>query len=139
MLSPLAEAKGLSLTWEAQGPLSLYCDRRKCKQILVNLVCNGIKFTTRGGVQIYARRDPTEPRIGRLSVSDTGTGIRPEDVPRLFQEFEQLETPVEGAPAGSGLGLSLSRKLARLMGGDIEVQSEYGQGSTFTLRLGAAD
>ncbi len=140
MLTPLAEAKGLTLEWRDEAPpLSLYTERRRCKQILVNLVSNAIKFTSRGGVTLSAARDPAEPRFAGVRVTDTGVGIRPEDAARLFHDFEQLETlPAGSTGSSSGLGLSLSRKLARLMGGDVTVESTYGQGSTFTLRLEAA-
>jgi signal transduction histidine kinase len=140
MLTPLAEAKGLTLQWRDDGPpLNLYTERRRCKQILVNLVSNAIKFTSRGGVTLSAARDPDDSSYAGVRVTDTGVGIRPEDVPRLFHDFEQLEElPASSTGSSSGLGLSLSRKLARLMGGDVTVESTFGQGSTFTLRLEAA-
>ncbi|MBI3666696.1 MAG: GAF domain-containing sensor histidine kinase [Acidobacteria bacterium] len=138
MMTPLAEAKGLQLEWEGpEKPLVLRCDRQKCKQILVNLISNAVKFTARGGIRVRGGRNPADPKMGLISVADTGIGIRPEDLPRLFQEFQQLETPLGENDRGSGLGLSLSRRMARLMGGDIEVESRYRQGSTFTLKLEA--
>ncbi len=138
MMAPLAEAKGLSLEWQMPAqPLTLRCDPQRCKQILVNLVANAIKFTARGGVKVYGHRETSAAQTARISVSDTGAGMRPEDLPRLFQEFQQLGSEPVASTRGSGLGLSLSRQLARLMGGDIEVESIYGRGSTFTLRLNA--
>ena len=138
MMSPLAEAKGLTLKWQKPAePLTLCCDSQKCKQILVNLVSNAIKFTSRGGVKIFGHRDPAQPNVARIRVSDTGVGVLPEDLRLLFQEFQQLDSPYSEPSSGSGLGLSISRKLARLMGGDIEVESSYGKGSTFTLKLEA--
>ena len=138
MMTPLAEAKGLTLEWEGPStPLPLRCDRQKCKQILVNLITNAIKFTARGGIRISGRRDPSNPKAGLISVTDTGFGIRAEDIPLLFQDFQQLGTPAGESNRGSGLGLSISRRLARLMGGAIEVESRHREGSTFTLKLEA--
>ncbi len=138
MMAPLAEAKGLTLEWQApQEPLRLRCDRQKCKQILVNLVSNAIKFTTRGSVTVYGHRDTLRPQRAQIRVADTGVGLRTEDLPLLFQDFQQVGAAGAGVLRGAGLGLSLSRELARRMGGDIEVESAYGRGSTFTLNLEA--
>jgi signal transduction histidine kinase len=135
MMGPLAEAKGLTLEWQPPAPpIALSCDAQRCKQVLVNLLSNAIKFTTRGRIRVEARR---AARQARISVSDTGIGVKTEDLPLLFEEFQQVGTPLASVFRGSGLGLSLSRELARLMGGDIEVQSVFGQGSTFTLVLEA--
>lgn len=137
MLSPLARAKRLSLdVGQPIEPLIVRCDRQRSKQILVNLVSNAIKFTARGRIQVSGFRDAALPHHARIAVSDTGIGLRPDQVPLLFQEFQQLPSPYQHL--GTGLGLAISRKLARLMGGDIEVQSDYGQGSTFTLTLETA-
>ena len=81
-------------------------------------------------------RDQALPQHACIAVSDTGIGLRPDQVPLLFQEFQQLPTPYQNL--GTGLGLAISRKLARLMGGDIEVESDFGHGSTFTLKLETA-
>jgi two-component system sensor histidine kinase BarA len=102
----------------------------------VNLVSNAIKFTARGHIQVSGFRDATTPQRARIAVSDTGIGLRPDQVPLLFQEFQQLPTPYQHL--GAGLGLAISLKLARLMGGDIEVESDLGRGSTFTLKLETA-
>jgi signal transduction histidine kinase len=112
------------------------CDRQRSKQILVNLVSNAIKFTAHGHIEVSGFRDAAIPHRARIAVSDTGIGLRPDQVPLLFQEFQQLPTPYQHL--GTGLGLAISRKLARLMGGDIEVESDYGHGSTFTLKLETA-
>lgn len=137
MMAPLARAKRLELDIVREQPepqpLMVRCDRQRSKQILVNLVSNAIKFTARGRIQVSGFRDAAIPRRARIAVSDTGIGLRPEQVPLLFQEFQQLPTPSQHL--GTGLGLAISRKLARLMGGDIEVESDYGHGSTFTLKL----
>ncbi|HUO32638.1 MAG TPA: GAF domain-containing sensor histidine kinase [Bryobacteraceae bacterium] len=134
MMAPLARAKRLALDVSATAePLMVRCDRQRSKQILVNLVSNAIKFTPRGHIQMSGSRDDAVPQHARIAVSDTGIGLRPEQVPLLFQEFQQLPTPYQ--ELGTGLGLAISRKLARLMGGDIEVESDFGRGSTFTLTL----
>jgi signal transduction histidine kinase len=137
MLAPLARAKRLKLdVAEPREPLIVRCDRQRSKQILVNLVSNAIKFTARGHIQVSGFRDTAVPPHAHIAVSDTGIGLRPDQLPLLFQEFQQLPSPYQHL--GTGLGLAISRKLARLMGGDIEVQSEYGHGSTFTLMLETA-
>lgn len=137
MMAPLARAKRLQLdAAEPAEPLIVRCDRQRSKQILVNLISNAIKFTAQGHIHVSGFRDPAAPHDARIAVSDTGIGLRPDQVPLLFQEFLQLPTPYQHM--GTGLGLAISRKLARLMGGDIEVESDYGHGSTFTLKLVAA-
>jgi two-component system, sensor histidine kinase LadS len=134
MMTPLAQAKHLELdSPQPHEPLNVRCDRQRCKQILVNLVSNAIKFTAQGHIQVHGFRDSAIPHRARIAVSDTGIGLRPEQLPLLFQEFQQLPTPYR--QFGTGLGLAISLKLARLMGGDIEVESSYGHGSTFTLML----
>jgi signal transduction histidine kinase len=141
MMAPLARAKRLELRVVSEPraphqPLMVRCDRQRSKQILVNLVSNAIKFTPRGRIQVSGFRDTASPHRARIAVSDTGIGLRPDQVPLLFQEFQQLPTPYQHL--GAGLGLAISRKLARLMGGDIEVESDFGRGSTFTLELETA-
>jgi signal transduction histidine kinase len=137
MMAPLAQAKRLELDCrEPNDPLPVRCDRQRCKQILVNLLSNAIKFTPRGHIRVSGFRDESVPRRTRIAVSDTGIGVRSDQLPLLFQESQQLPTPYQHL--GTGLGLSISRKLARLMGGDIEVESDYGHGSTFTLMLESA-
>jgi len=138
MMAPLARAKrlGLDIVRGPREPLMVRCDRQRSKQILVNLVSNAIKFTAKGHIEVSGFRDATVPHGARIAVSDTGIGLRPDQVPLLFQEFQQLPTPYQSL--GTGLGLAISRKLARLMGGDIEVESDFGHGSTFTLKLETA-
>jgi signal transduction histidine kinase len=137
MMAPLAQAKRLELDIrEPHERLMVRCDRQRSKQILVNLLSNAIKFTARGHIEVRGFRDAAIPHRARIAVSDTGIGLRPDQVPLLFQEFQQLPTPYQHL--GAGLGLAISRKLARLMGGDIEVESDFGRGSTFTLKLETA-
>ena len=133
---PLAERKGLALRLEAPGELgALESDRRRVEQILLNLLQNGVKFTERGEVALAAERLP-EDRV-RLRVTDTGVGIRPEDLASLFQPFKQLDSTLTRQHEGTGLGLAICRRLAHLLGGEIGVESVWGRGTTFSLELPA--
>jgi signal transduction histidine kinase len=103
----------------------LRTDRRMLSQIVLNLVNNAIKFTERGTVLVFVRRDSAgDKNAVEIGVRDTGSGIRPEDQAKLFAALE-----------GPALGLHLSQKLAEVLGGRIECRSKYGVGSTFTLRI----
>lgn len=115
--------------------LAVMGDAQRARQILLNLLSNAVKFTDRGKVTVRARRVGEAVQI---DVQDEGIGIAQADLSRLFGEFQQVRTGDARQYAGSGLGLSLSRKMARLMLGDITVRSEEGRGSTFTLTLPAA-
>jgi signal transduction histidine kinase len=131
-LKPLAEKRKLSIALKLPDPpISFTTDYRALKQIVLNLANNAIKFTDQGGLTLSvhphhaSQRDELEFRV-----VDTGVGIKPDDRERLFRLFSQLD----GAPReGSGLGLHLSRKLAEMLGGRIEFDSEYGKGSRFSL------
>jgi signal transduction histidine kinase len=118
------------------GAGRLATDVAKVRTILRNLVHNAIKFTSDGEISVNFER-----RAGELHVAvrDTGVGIATEDREKIFEPFRQLDGSVTRAHGGVGLGLALSRKLARLLGGDIEVEGNRGIGSTFTLRLPAGD
>jgi signal transduction histidine kinase len=131
---PLAEKKGLTLLAELAPNLGeVSSDRRRVEQILLNLLGNAIKFTDKGQVILVAEVDP-ERRV-RLSVRDTGIGIKTEDLRELFQPFRQVDTGLGRNHEGTGLGLAICRRLADLMGADIRAESVYGVGSTFTLTL----
>ena len=110
----------------------------RIRQALLNLASNAVKFTERGVVNIVAAR---ETEAGRdwivLRVSDTGIGMTPEQIARLFQEFTQADSSTTRKYGGTGLGLAISRRFCRMMGGDITVESAPGRGSTFTVRLPA--
>jgi signal transduction histidine kinase len=136
-LLPSAEAKGLELKMTVpQDELVFTTDRRALSQILFNLASNAIKFTERGAVSIVLARESINGKTWtQLSVHDTGIGIRPEDQPKLFQPFTQVERIGSRRHQGTGLGLQVSQKLAELLGGQINFKSEYGKGSTFTLSL----
>lgn len=129
----IAADKGLRLrVIVPDAPMPLKTDGAKLEQILVNLVVNAIKYTDVGEVLVEAapRHDALEIRV-----SDTGVGIAPEDIDRVFIEFEQATQQDGLTRPGAGLGLAISRRFADLLGGTIEVESVLGQGSTFTLTL----
>jgi PAS domain S-box-containing protein len=132
-LEPQASAKGLAFEVRVTaGEVRALTDRRAVSQIVLNLAQNAIKFTDTGGVRVELReRDATL----EIAVEDTGIGIRMEDQDRLFQAFRQVHDPAARRQEGTGLGLSLSQKLAQLLGGRIVARSEPGQGSVFTLIL----
>jgi protein-histidine pros-kinase len=133
-LRPQAEAKGLEFTATVPQGLTVRTDRRALSQIIINLANNAIKFTERGSVRIRAeRREDNGSRALEISVEDTGVGIRPEDQAKLFAAFSQVDAKT--GQEGTGLGLHLSQKLAGALGGRIELESEYGRGSTFTIVL----
>ncbi len=135
-LRPQAEAKGLEFTVSVPRVLTLRTDRRALSQIVINLANNAIKFTERGSVRIRAeRREENGHRALEITVEDTGIGLHPEDQAKLFAAFSQVEAKTGPSLEGTGLGLHLSQKLAEALGGRIELESEYGRGSTFTLVL----
>jgi signal transduction histidine kinase/CheY-like chemotaxis protein len=135
MLRPLLVNDAVSLTFDASSDLPpLHTDESKVSQILRNLLSNALKFTERGEVRVSASRAPDDDAVV-FSVADTGIGIAREDQERIFQEFGQLENPVQHRVRGTGLGLPLSRKLAELLGGRLTVTSALGVGSTFVARI----
>ena len=127
----LREGKSIELVVDAPAGLALVSDAQRVRQILLNLLSNAIKFTEEGQVKV-AIADGEEVRV---AVSDTGLGIPEHLLPELFKEFSQLETGDGKRYAGTGIGLALSRRLAHALGGEIEVTSKVGTGSTFTLVL----
>ena len=135
-LRPLAEAKHLEfIVRPPEDGITLFSDRRKLSQIAINLIGNAIKFTEKGSVSVeFGQRREHGRLLTELRVSDTGNGITPEQQARLFQAFTQLDTGSRHYE-GTGLGLHLSQKLAHLIGGRIELASEFGKGSTFTLTV----
>ncbi|HEX4509070.1 MAG TPA: PAS domain-containing protein, partial [Burkholderiaceae bacterium] len=151
LLRERAEAKHIDLTLELDPALPLQCagDPLRTQQVLVNLLSNAIKFTETGGVCAWVGIEPaildlrasddaianTSPRQIVFRVRDSGIGIEPAQMARLFRAFQQADTSTTRRFGGTGLGLAISRRLAQLMGGDIRVHSQPGIGSTFELRL----
>ena len=117
------------------GPLT--ADSLRLKQILLNLLSNACKFTKEGEIALRARKVVDGHAWIELAVADTGIGLTAEQQAKLFQDFAQADSLTARRYGGTGLGLALSRKLARMMGGDVTVASEPGQGSVFTVRMPA--
>lgn len=135
MLRPLLLADDVRLVFEEpDSPLMLVSDEGKISQILRNFISNAIKFTEKGEIRISARLDEQTKEVA-FSVADTGIGISDGDQSRIFEEFTQLPNPMQKRVKGTGLGLPLCRRLARLLGGDVQVRSVLGEGSTFTAVL----
>lgn len=140
-LASFAEEKGLTFSSAvAENAEYVTTDRRSLRQILINLTDNAIKYTEKGAVTIDARKIVEDGYAALIvSVADTGIGIKSEDIERIFEAFEQVDATGARRPAGTGLGLHLSRGLATLLGGELRAVSEYGVGSTFTLVLPLAE
>jgi signal transduction histidine kinase len=134
LMRPLQHSDEVALVFDAPdlAPL-LYTDEGKVSQVLRNYISNALKFTERGEVRVSAQYDQTATVVFR--VSDTGIGIAPEDQGRLFHEFGQVPNRLQSKVRGTGLGLSLSKRLGELLGGSVGMESTPGQGSTFWLRL----
>ena len=133
MLAPKAKAKGLSFSVETAEPPPVLGDPTRLQQALLNFAANAVKFTERGHVSLRVREDArTDGNVTlRFEVEDTGVGISPEAMPKLFGAFEQADSSTTRKYGGTGLGLAITRKIAQLMGGDVGVSSTEGQGSTF--------
>jgi signal transduction histidine kinase len=131
MLKPLAEAKGLTLTAEVPNA-RLSTDAGKLRQILLNLLSNAVKFTDRGEIKL---RVHVGEGWAEFKVIDTGIGIAEDNLQRIFEPFWQVEQSSTRRAGGTGLGLSVTRSLARLLGGDVSVESKLGKGSTFTVAM----
>jgi two-component system sensor histidine kinase/response regulator len=136
-LRQLATQKGLALTLDVPAePIVIMTDRRALTQIVINLVNNAIKFTEQGSVRVaLAQRAQEGVVVTEFSVTDSGAGIRPEDQPKLFQAFSQIDSTSTRHAEGAGLGLYLCQNLANLLGGSLQFSSKFGTGSTFTLVL----
>ena len=144
LFSVQAFAKGVELSSSCNPdvPQTVFGDALRLRQIVDNLVSNAVKFTDKGGVHVHlsvdapSPADPPDRRTLRIEVVDSGVGIPPDRLPRLFDAFMQADDTVTRRFGGTGLGLSIAQELARLMGGRIEVRSTPGQGSCFALVLG---
>jgi len=133
LVEPMANAKNLKLVVNLMGEdQSIQTDGTKLRQMLVNLLSNGIKFTERGEVQLGC---DVSDGVLEVTIADTGVGIAAENIEYVFEPFWQAEQTATRKTGGTGLGLSVTRKLARLLGGDVTVASKMGAGTTFLLTL----
>ena len=134
MVAPQAAAKGLAFELRTQGRVPTYvrADARRLRQILINLLANAVRFTDSGSVTLLL--DHTR-EVARFHVIDTGIGIAPQDLERIFLPFERGSAGRRTGEPGTGLGLTITRLLTQLMGGEMTVRSSPGEGSTFTVRL----
>ncbi|MGZ9811177.1 ATP-binding protein [Pseudoroseicyclus sp. H15] len=133
----LAANNGNSLRWRQLSPgLDIvHGDSRRLRQVLLNLVGNAVKFTRAGSIDIEVERLPGEGHLVEFRVADTGIGIADEQLERIFQDFETLDSSYSRQAGGTGLGLGIARRLVGVMGGEIGVESEPGEGSLFWVRL----
>ena len=141
MVHTKAEAKGLELKMNIDGntPKALYGDEMRIKQIITNILSNAVKYTEKGSITLtlgFDRIEDDEKNIMlNVRISDTGIGIKKEDMPKLFSEFERIEELRNRSIEGTGLGMSITQRLLALMGSTLEVESEYGKGSTFSFSV----
>jgi signal transduction histidine kinase len=132
MFKPVLTNQDIALIFEEpEGLPRLFTDDRKLSQILRNFISNALKFTQQGEVRVSAA--PLDGGYVKFSVADTGIGIAPEHHAAVFDDFAQVDSPVQKRLRGTGLGLALCKHLAALLGGEVEVQSELGRGSVFSV------
>ena len=136
-IEPLAAKNGNQVAVQCDGEIgTMHADQMRLRQALLNLMSNANKFTERGTIRIDARyREENGGDWITLAVTDTGIGMSPEQMGKLFQEFSQASSSTASKYGGTGLGLVISRRFCQMMGGDITVETEVGRGSTFTIRL----
>jgi len=135
MITPQIQSRGLRFVHERAGEddLTLYCDPDKAEQVLLNLLSNAVKYTPRGGtIELEVR---AVDGLARISVCDSGVGIPADKLEAIFEPFVQVDRNLTSVAEGAGLGLAISRDLARAMGGDLRVKSKVGEGSVFTFEL----
>jgi signal transduction histidine kinase len=140
MVEPQAAAKGLAVALRlteapTEAPIEVWADRARLEQVLLNLLSNAVKFTEAGGVSVAVSGDAHDPRRVRVEVIDTGVGIPPDQLEHVFQPFVQVHDARGHRAEGTGLGLPISRELARGMGGDLTAASAPDGGAAFTLAL----
>jgi signal transduction histidine kinase len=139
LVRPLVVARGNTLEIRhAPSVSTIYADRLRLRQVLLNLIGNAAKFTDRGDIRVDIHDDPTDPgnRV-EITVSDTGIGMSEGELEKLFEAFTQASKSIAERYGGTGLGLAISRKLCLMMGGDLTARSQLGDGTTFTLHLPA--
>lgn len=132
---PLADSKKLKLTAEIVNNMHIWLvgDKLRIRQVVINLMSNAIKFTTKGHIKVLVKN--REPNSYTISIEDTGIGIPKEKIETLFSPFNQVDNTIARKYGGTGLGTTISKELITLMGGDIDVTSRIGAGSTFTITL----
>ena len=121
-------------------PDGLYGDAVRVRQVIMNLLSNAVKYTNRGGICVTVRSDPETANVGEtilltVSVRDTGIGIKPDDLSKLFTKFQRVDLDRNSTVEGTGLGLAITKNLVSMMDGEIHVESSYGVGSTFTVTI----
>ena len=136
-IEPMATKNGNRIVIDCRSELgTIHADQTRVRQALLNLASNANKFTEKGTVTIAAQPQRNDGRDWiTIAVADTGIGMTPEQMGKLFQEFSQASSATASKYGGTGLGLVISRRFCQMMGGDITVESEPGRGSTFTIRL----
>ena len=136
-IEPMATKTGNRLVINCPADLgTIHADQTRLRQSLLNLASNANKFTERGSIAINARQGQENGRdCVIIAVADTGIGMTPEQMGKLFQEFSQASSGTAAKYGGTGLGLAISRRFCQMMGGDITVESEVGRGSIFTIRV----
>lgn len=137
LLRPLAEQRGITVTFTTGAPVLVLADRIRLRQVLLNLISNGIKYNREGGT-VHISYETTGVNRLRISIRDTGTGIDPQFMPRLFQPFERAD-PDDSHIEGTGIGLALAKRLIEAMSGTIGVESDHGIGSLFWIELPQAE
>lgn len=137
LLAEQAQSKNIDLGYCfcADLPLNIEVDAGRLRQLLFNIVGNAVKFTDEGGVRVDVSHEGSKTL--KLEVVDTGPGIHADDIERVFQPFEQTENTITRTHEGAGLGLAISKKIAKSLGGDISVESEIGRGSKFEIKIDA--
>ncbi|HUR15716.1 MAG TPA: ATP-binding protein [Candidatus Limnocylindrales bacterium] len=134
MFKPILSNDAVSLIFEAPHDVPpVFTDDKKLSQVLRNFISNALKFTSEGEVRVTATL--SDSGLVTFAVSDTGIGIAAEDLGAIFQDFVQVDAPIQKKLRGTGLGLSLSKKLAGMLGGDVHVTSEVGKGSIFSVTI----
>jgi len=138
LMEPVARAKNvdLSIRIDTAIPKFIECDQLRLRQIILNLIGNAAKFTEKGWIEVNAAVEGENNKcVLRIDIRDSGVGIAPDKIDTVFQQFAQADSTIARRFGGTGLGLPISAQLARLMGGDITVQSQLGAGTVFTLRI----
>jgi signal transduction histidine kinase len=142
LLGPAAAAKGIAVRTSVDGEVAgVIADAIRLKQVLYNYLSNAVKFTPDGG-RVEVRARPEDMDRFRIEVEDTGIGIKPEDLERLFETFHQLDSGLTKKHAGTGLGLAVTKRLVEAQGGEVGVRSVFGKGSVFHAtfpRVGSAN